>query len=152
MQEEKEKKERKSVPVKGMRRNKTTVNFNRSKLDKADKSDTKGRKSIAPKKTGEAKAKASEHAKTEGNEKKGITKSASKKDVLSKTMRKPLTKSKTLATISPKKKNLTPKKEKKKDDKKDDEKKDKKDDKTKKDDKAKKDEKPKKDDKTKKDD
>ena len=182
MHEKEKKSDRRSVPVKAMRRNKTTVNFHRSKIDKADKSDLKSRKSLAPKKTlDDKKSKLNSTAvKTEGNEKKtNLTKSASKKDVLSKTMKKPLAKSKTLATLSPHRKGgLTPtkkgkktedKKEEKKDVKKKDDKKkeDKKDDKAKKEDKKKdekkkdekgkkedkkKDDKGKKDDKAKKDD
>jgi hypothetical protein len=164
--EEKEKKpERKSVPEKGMKRNKTTVSLNRRKIDKDEKgSNMKERKSVGPKGHGtDKKAKTlATSVRTEGNEKKGaLPKSSSKKELSKST--KTLTKSKTVSTLITKKnKDITPvnkdkkKEEKKKDDKKEDKKKveknkEKKDDKAKKDDK-KKEEKNKKDDKAKKDD
>ena len=164
--EEKEKKpDRKSVPEKGMKRNKTTVSLNRRKIDKDEKgSNMKERKSVGPKGHGtDKKAKTlATSVRTEGNEKKGaLPKSSSKKELSKST--KTLTKSKTVSTLITKKnKDITPvnkdkkKEEKKKDDKKEDKKKveknkEKKDDKAKKDDK-KKEEKNKKDDKAKKDD
>ena len=52
--EEKEKKpERRSVPEKGLKRNKTTINFKRNKMDKGEKTeiDRKPRKSVAVKKS-----------------------------------------------------------------------------------------------------
>ena len=69
-EKEKEKKpDRKSVPEKGMKRNKTTVNFNRNKLDKTEKD--KPRKSLGIKTGTDKKAKAtSTTARTEGNERK----------------------------------------------------------------------------------
>ena len=117
MHEKEKKADRKSVPVKGIKRNKTTVNLHTNKIEKVDKADIKSRKSLAPKKTlDEKKSKLSSAVKTEGNEKKtDLTKSANKKDALSKTMKKPLTKSKTLATLSSKRKGaLTPTKKGKK--------------------------------------
>ena len=77
---------------KNMRRNRTTVNFHRSKTEKTDKPDEKSRKSVGPKRTKEDKSMKSSSTivKTEGNEKKKpLMKSASKKDVLSKTEKKP---------------------------------------------------------------
>ena len=72
MKEKEKKPDRKSAPDKGLRRNKTTANFHRNKLDKTDKGGDKSRKSVGPKKSGEdKKAKPdSATAKTEGNEKK----------------------------------------------------------------------------------
>ena len=168
--EEKEKKpERKSVPEKGMKRNKTTVSLNRSKIDKDEKgSHKKERKSVGPKSHGaDRKTKPlATSVRTEGNEKKGaLPKSSSKKELSKST--KTLTKSKTVSALITKKNKDNPpvnkdkkKEEKKKDDKKKDDKKkeDKKEDKKKveknkekKEDKAKKDDK-KKEDKNKKDD
>ena len=168
--EEKEKKpDRKSVPEKGMKRNKTTVSLNRSKIDKDEKgSHKKERKSVGPKSHGaDRKTKPlATSVRTEGNEKKGaLPKSSSKKELSKST--KTLTKSKTVSALITKKNKDNPpvnkdkkKEEKKKDDKKKDDKKkeDKKEDKKKveknkekKEDKAKKDDK-KKEDKNKKDD
>ena len=167
MKEKEKKPDRKSVPEKGMKRNKTTVNFNRNKLDKSEKD--KPRKSFGSKAGGDKKSKTiSTTVRTEGNEKKEkdkkdkLPKITSKKELLSKSMGgKTLSKSKTLSSLTSQKKGLpSAPKDKKKENKKEDKKKEEKkiDDKKKldknkdkdKEDKSKKEEKAKKEDKIKK--
>ena len=112
MEEKEKKSERKSVPDKGLKRNKTTANFNRSKL--AKDGDDKSRKSVGSKKPDadkKAKANLSKTIKTEGNEKKDNLQKSNKKDLKSKT----LTKSQTLSTLTSKRKpRFSPKKDDKK--------------------------------------
>ena len=132
MKEKEKKLEKKSVPEKGMKRNKTTVNFNRNKLDKTEKD--KPRKSLGIKTGTDKKAKAtSTTARTEGNERKEKSKKdkipniTSKKELLSKPIGgKTLTKSKTLSSLTSQKNKGLPSatKDKKKEDKKEDKKKD----------------------------
>ena len=104
--EEKEKKpERKSVPEKGMKRNKTTVSLNRRKIDKDEKgSNRKERKSVGPKghDTDKKVKPLTNSVRTEGNEKKGALPKTSSKKELSKST-KTLTKSKTVSTLITKK-------------------------------------------------
>ena len=110
MKEKEKKPDRKSVPEKGMKRNKTTVNFNRNKLDKSEKD--KPRKSFGSKAGGDKKSKTiSTTVRTEGNEKKEkdkkdkLPKITSKKELLSKSMGgKTLSKSKTLSSLTSQKK------------------------------------------------
>ena len=173
MKEKEKKSDRKSVPEKGMKRNKTTVNFNRNKLDKSEKE--KQRKSLGIKTGTDKKSKTfSTTIRTEGNEKKEkdkkdkIPKITSKKELLSKSVGgKTLSKSKTLSSLTSQKNKGLPSstKDKKKEDKKVDKKKeekkiddkkkldktkDKKEDKSKKEDKNKKEDKTKKEEKSKK--
>ena len=73
MKEKEKKPDKKGGAEKGLRRNKTTGNFNRSKLDKSIKGDDNNpKKSVGAKKTGGNKKDklASTSVKTEGNEKK----------------------------------------------------------------------------------
>ena len=92
MQEKEKKPDKKGAPEKGMKRNNTTVNLNRSKIDKNEKGgdkDNKSRKSMTLKKSEvDKKSKPlSTSIKTEGNVKKrsDVT-SPSKKEALSKSI------------------------------------------------------------------
>ena len=129
MQEKEKKAEKKPAgPAKVMKRNKTTVNLGRNKLNKGVKTekstDNKLRKSMAIK-TIESEAKKPKlmtmSMRTEPNEKKETTnKKSEKKDNLSKTLTKSMVKSKTVARLSPRKnkRELTPTKKNKKEEKK----------------------------------
>ena len=129
MQEKEKKAEKKpAAPAKVMKRNKTTVNLGRNKLNKGVKTekstDNKLRKSMAIK-TIESEAKKPKlmtmSMRTEPNEKKETTnKKSEKKDNLSKTLTKSMVKSKTVARLSPRKnkRELTPTKKNKKEEKK----------------------------------
>ena len=163
MKEKEKKSDRKSLPEKGMKRNKTTTNFNRNKLDKSEKD--KPRKSFGMKTGTDRKNKTiSTTARPEGNEKKEKDKKGkipnitSKKELLSKSIGgKTLSKSKTLSSLMSQKSKGLPSatKDKKKEDKKENKKKEEKkiDDKKKLDkNKDKKEDKPKKEDKAKKED
>ena len=96
--EEKEKKpERRSVPEKGLKRNKTTISLKRNKMDKGEKTeiDRKPRKSVAVKKSdGDKKNKTNgrNNIRTEGNEKKENLKKNTSRKELSKSTAKTLTK------------------------------------------------------------
>ena len=111
MKEKEKKPDKKGGEEKGLRRNKTTANFNRSKLDKSIKGDdNKSKKSVGGKKSGGDKKDkpTSTSVKTEVNEKKKtLAKSGSKRDVLSQTAKKPFNKSQTLANLTVKKKSWT---------------------------------------------
>ena len=129
MQEKEKKAEKKPAgPAKVMKRNKTTANLGRNKLNKGVKTekstDNKLRKSMAIK-TIESEAKKPKlmtmSMRTEPNEKKETAnKKSEKKDNLSKTLAKSMIKSKTVARLSPRKnkRELTPTKKNKKEEKK----------------------------------
>ena len=133
MKEKKKKPEKNPPKEKGLRRNKTTVNLGRNKLNKGEKKEEKPgdtnklRKSMAIKKTDDNTKKQnplskSMYLKTEPSEKKHTNnKGKEKKDNLNKTLTKSMVKSKTVARLSPKKKKeLTPTKKPKKEEKKKD--------------------------------